>query len=167
VPLQTAFKDGMEPLLGCKDLVKLRWARGTGPDEGSVAEMEEERRWNAGIGSGGAFGNRNKPLQGWEKTVFEWRGEDESFDAKAAGVSADLFPTPETERTALAKARPAKQTERLAKIVQKNDSTSWRFNDFTSAGVPQDMNVIRQMEKRERKREKRKLYKNKKRGVFE
>lgn len=156
----------MEPLLGCKDLVKLRWSRGTGSDESTVAEMDEERRWKGGVGVGGSFSSRNQPAQSWEKTVFEWRGEDESSDAKVAGLSADLFPTPDSEKKVLAKAHSFLQKQRPEKIVQKNDKTSWSFTNYATTGVPQDVNVLRQMEKRDRRREKRKVFKDKKKGVF-
>lgn len=174
VPLQTAFQQNMEPLLGVQSLVESRWSRnerGIARDtsDSTTAEIEEEKRWDAGIGQGGAFGNRNVEDKSWERTVFEWRGEDEHLDAKAAGIEEDVFPTPASQAMALKKAKSRKEARQPSteKIVTTNKSTTtWRFVDVSSSGVPQEHQVLKDMEKRSKISTKRKQQQSRRRGLF-
>jgi len=165
----------MEPLLGVQSLAESRWSRnerGVARDSGdsTTAELEEEKRWDAGIGQGGAFGNRNIEDRSWERTVFEWRGEDEHLDAKAAGIEEDVFSTPSSEATALKKARSRKETRQPnVETITRTDkqTTTWRFVDVSASGVPQEHQVLKDMEKRNKMSMKRKQQQSRRRGEFE
>lgn len=107
----------------------------------SRAELEEEQRWDAGIGATGAFGDpTRKTNEGLQRTIFEWRDEDDTIaavqaeeDARSAAknaaqelaqsgdqtsaaeeaetiVDSEHFPTPRSG----AAARPKKESALLA-----------------------------------------------------
>lgn len=54
----------------------------------SAIEMAEEDRWNAGIGRGGAFGNRSTQVEqeGLELTAWEFRDEAAEVEEKKAAA---------------------------------------------------------------------------------
>ncbi len=52
-------------------------------------EREEEQRWEVGVGSGGAFGDRKcQGKEGMERSVWEWRDEDAVLEASEAMEAA-------------------------------------------------------------------------------
>jgi hypothetical protein len=166
----------MEPLLGSPSLVQARWSRDDGAaraggNESVAAEADEERRWMAGIGEGGAFGNRNKEEEGMERTVFDWRGEDDLLDAKAAGLEESVFPTPDTEKAQRQARMKALKSQRgkLPELIipTKAPTTTWRFVDVSRVGIPQHPQVVHAMEKRTKLTEKKAAQRRKKKGVFE
>lgn len=184
IPLQVAFQKGMEPLLGAEDLVQTRWGRNERGDSRDVnqatsAELDEELRWDRGIGAGGAFGERSGPhgervaadTTTIERNVFEWRAEDDVLASRAAGVSADLFPTPDTEAAARKATRTSPKVAKRAppeKIVPgRIPTTSWRFVDLSGVGVNQEDSVVTEMKRRARVAEKKQKYKNSRKGVYE
>ena len=165
----------MEPLLGVQGLAESRWSRnerGVARDtsDSTAAELEEEKRYDAGIGQGGAFGNRNVEDKSWERTVFEWRGEDEHLDAKAAGIEEDVFSTPSSQAMALKKAKSRKEDRQpnVEKILPTSKpTTTLRFVDVSASGVPQEHQVLKDMEKRHKMMLKKKQQQNRRRGSFE
>jgi hypothetical protein len=89
LPLQHAFQSGMESLLGARSPINKKTmsidavlerteatARDLHPSTG--VERDEEQRWDANIGQGGAFGNRaaQGSREGVERTVWEFRDEE-------------------------------------------------------------------------------------------
>ncbi|RXK35672.1 hypothetical protein M231_07045 [Tremella mesenterica] len=101
MPLQYAFLQGMQPLLGVapafrsprrasssveneaaeREMIQLRHE-----DTTATLERDEESRFEAGIGGGGSFGDRvaQRGAEGLERTVWEFRGEDEVVEAMAS-----------------------------------------------------------------------------------
>ena len=166
----------MEPLLAVRTMAQQRWERNErgvarDNDEATAAELEEEARWDAGTGEGGAFGDKNKLLknEGLERTVFEFRGEDDVLDAKKAGVSADeAFPTPATLK---AKRHPVQKREGPKvypeRVVPINRTKSFRFVDISSDGVEQTKQVQRAINKREKASARRKIYRKRTLGIYE
>lgn len=166
----------MEPLLGAQGLVQSRWGkneRGETRDinESVVAELDEEQRWDQGIGAGGSFGDRNKSDVGSERSVFEWRAEDDVLASRAAGVSEDFFLTPTTEAQAQKAAKRSAKAARQAlpeKVIPgKVPTTSWRFVDVSAVGIRQEHQVLTEMKRRARSSEKNMRLRNKKKGIFE
>jgi hypothetical protein len=119
----------------------------------SIAEKNEEERWDAGIGQGGAFG---KPLadrqrEGLERAVWEFRaqesvveerrvvreatkGEDEG-EAVVAAEAAGLE-TPNTIKRA--KTVTEESTEMPSQVVQAS-KTAYRFIDTSSKRPSRDL----------------------------
>ena len=95
--LQQAFLEGMEPLLAVHTAIDPRTkqyseriqreaaqSRETHPS--TNVEREEEQRYEAGVGSGGAFGDRleQSKTEGIERSAWEWRDEDAVLGANEA-----------------------------------------------------------------------------------
>ncbi|WRT65396.1 uncharacterized protein IL334_002339 [Kwoniella shivajii] len=91
--LQSAFLDGMEPLLGVQipvnpgtkqhDAARARQidiAHDSHPSTG--AERLEEQRWDSGVGQEGSFGSRTRESgsKGVERTAWEFRDEEQDLE---------------------------------------------------------------------------------------
>ncbi|WVQ63036.1 uncharacterized protein L199_001187 [Kwoniella botswanensis] len=93
IPLQTAFQQGMEPLLGVQtpinpstkehDAARARQidlAHDSHPS--TSAERLEEQRWDSGVGQEGSFGSRTREnsSKGVERTAWEFRDEERDLE---------------------------------------------------------------------------------------
>lgn len=89
----------MEPLLGIRTLrdakskiISDRMARDEasqrGATMGSRVEREEEERYEAGIGQGGAFSSETAELGSLERTVWEFRSEEMTMEERTAEAAA-------------------------------------------------------------------------------
>lgn len=111
---------------------------------GTVVEREEEERLDAGIGSGGAFGNPmvQERAEGIERTVWEFRSEEMVEAEKAAEAkAAAAVETDAEKKVAESEAAPevpdqpkhveevkVELKERPAKVVRPG-KTVYRFID--------------------------------------
>ncbi|ODO08411.1 hypothetical protein L198_00141 [Cryptococcus wingfieldii CBS 7118] len=93
LPLQRAFLEGMEPLLGVRtpinprtkkyDVAIARDIDMAYESHPSVsAERLEEQRFESGVGQEGAFGDRSRESAqpGIERTAWEWRDEEKALE---------------------------------------------------------------------------------------
>ncbi|WVF66740.1 hypothetical protein IAT40_001482 [Kwoniella sp. CBS 6097] len=93
LPLQTAFLDSMEPLLGVESPInpntkehdaararQIDMAHDSHPS--TSAERLEEQRWESGVGQEGSFGSRDRSniSAGIEKTAWEFRDEEKALE---------------------------------------------------------------------------------------
>ncbi|WVQ83511.1 hypothetical protein IAT38_005652 [Cryptococcus sp. DSM 104549] len=113
IPLQRAFLDGMEPLLGVMtplnpvtrkfDPVRARELDRMEKHPSVAIEQVEEQRWESGIGEEGAFGTRSEAKQGGiEKTTWEWRDEEAVVEdrARLAATEAAIKSRPDHKNLA-------------------------------------------------------------------
>jgi len=145
----------MEPLLGTASGLDARtrqyseraqrdatMERETHPS--TMVEREEEHRFEAGVGEGGAFAERSKhdsSREGIERPVWEYRNEDEVVRAKAGPTAADAdtpeeladeiahdpFPTPFTVNKAAQLAHGKEERSAAVRVVD-----GFRFVDVSS-----------------------------------
>ncbi|WWC68931.1 mitochondrial 37S ribosomal protein mS45 [Kwoniella pini CBS 10737] len=93
IPLQTAFLNGMEPLLGVQipinpstrehDAARARYIDQAHDSHPSTnAERLEEQRWDSGVGQEGSFGARTREnaSEGVERTAWEFRNEEQNLE---------------------------------------------------------------------------------------
>ena len=93
LPLQTAFQDGMEPLMDMKSPIDpttrqysernaREESRARASDVSHQTELDEEVRFEAGEGAEGAFGEPlgDDEFRRIERTVWEWRDEGAAFE---------------------------------------------------------------------------------------
>lgn len=152
----------MEPLLGIRSIrdsksksISDRLARDEasyrGGAMGTRIEKEEEDRFEAGIGEGGAFSSKMAEKQPIERTVWEFRSEEMMLAERAAeaaarsaasseGLAAELLAeaevapsTPEQEHIAHQEAsEPAHDHTALPSHQRSNARTTFRFVDTSS-----------------------------------
>ena len=96
LPLQESFLAGMESLLAVEstsdprskqkqfsERIQREATQLRNSHRSTSVEKEEEQRWEAGVGSGGAFGDRVRQgkAEGIERSAWEWRDEDAILEA--------------------------------------------------------------------------------------
>jgi hypothetical protein len=153
-PLQRAFLNGMEPLLGVQPLrnpqtqvIEPGLERAEAASRGSHAstgiERVEEERWDAGIGAGGAFADRvaTERAEGLERTVWEFRTEESQVEEEGVesghveeGLKelAAAPSTPEHDKvTAAVNAHP-EEKKKVEKVKVRSAKVAYRFVDTSS-----------------------------------
>lgn len=158
--MQKGFQNGMESLLGAistgpNDLDRLdpQEVQERGQSASMQAELDEERRYDAGNRKGGAFVTQevHAPGDGLERVAYEWRSEDEiKTGATAAG---EPFSTPATEK--LARTRAALENKAKLGVSHtlpaNHPNTVFRFVDMSATGIKQDYFVEKSLKDRMKK----------------
>ena len=171
----------MEPLLAVhtstdprtkqySERIQREGAQLRGAHPSTTVEREEELRFEAGLGAGGAFGDRNRhgKKEGVEKPAWEWRDEDAVIEGaetagdtktavKAVGAQGEgakvveaeeAFPTPltrqihrEVEDALERVTRKAGQNPSVPTGTLGQTKSAYRFIDTSGRVVPQSKDM--------------------------